>query len=316
MFRFQDQFDLFVDELSHSTGRLLIVSPYIKLGAIERLVGLVSRSCELSVYTQWNANDIATGVSDLGVYDLISNRQCGSFFLCPKLHAKYYRADQRYWFGSANLTSSGLSLGVSHPNLEILSTPSDFCQSGIAFEELLDQRSVRVTKEMRDEMNDLVSQIQSSQHFIEPDDQLVELERPALFGQMFFSQNPEDFFSWVEGDTKSLSDQEIASAELDYVVLKQHCPTIVPELAVQVAKNVLLQMPIFHDVVSKFNPSDGRWVGFGEVKEFLLRKHKDLPDNSAATVILQATMAWAVYLFPSRYEIYQYNVSQQLRRKS
>ena len=299
-----------------STRELLIVSPYIKAKAMQRVFELASSACQITVYTQWSPYDIAVGASDLDVYDLITGRNSGEMFLCPKLHAKYYRADDRFWFGSANLTLSGLDLGDSYPNLEILSVPSSVGKPNFEFEKHLSQCSLRVTQEMKDEMSDSAAEIQQVKQPPASVQKSKELIVPPFFGQMFCTSDPRLFFSWINGKDSHLNDQELRAARLDFALLEQHCPHLTSDLARPVAKSVFLQMPIFHDVVSKFNPSDGRWVGFGEVKEFLLRKHKDLLDNSAATVILQATMAWAVYLFPSRYEIYQYNVSQQLRRKS
>ena len=72
----------------------------------------------MTCVTRWLPGDIAMGVSDVAVRQLILDRG-GVFRLHPSLHAKYYRCDGYVLIGSANLTEPGMGLGAS-PNFEIL----------------------------------------------------------------------------------------------------------------------------------------------------------------------------------------------------
>ena len=104
-------------------GELVIVAPYIKAEAIERLLALAANDVQLMCVTRWQTQDMALGASDVQCRQIVLSMG-GQFLLHPTLHAKYYRFDDRILIGSANLTLSGMGWG-SHPNLEILAPPSD-----------------------------------------------------------------------------------------------------------------------------------------------------------------------------------------------
>src|SRR5690606_20663616 len=65
----------------------------------------------------------AAGVSDLTVFDVVTERAGGRVLLCPHLHAKYYRSGDRALAGSANLTDAAWGWSAS-PNRELL-IPAD-----------------------------------------------------------------------------------------------------------------------------------------------------------------------------------------------
>ena len=73
------------------------------------------------VVTRWLPAEIAVGVSDLEVFDVVAARDGARLDLLDRLHAKIYVADGVALAGSANLT--GAALGWSDkPNLELLTT--------------------------------------------------------------------------------------------------------------------------------------------------------------------------------------------------
>ena len=116
-----------LDIVRSTEGTLVIVAPYIKIATLKRVVDeIASGSTALTCVTRWLPEDIASGVCDLEILDVIEGFPGGKLLVHPHLHAKYYRGDGRCLVGSANLTSRGL--GWTTPaNVELLvEMPSDF----------------------------------------------------------------------------------------------------------------------------------------------------------------------------------------------
>jgi hypothetical protein len=96
-----------------------LIAPFVKAEVVERIFAELSHDVRVDMVTRWIPAEVAAGVSDLEVFDLVSARPGTRLLLNSMLHAKLYRFDQIYWLGSANLT--GRALGWRAPsNIEIL----------------------------------------------------------------------------------------------------------------------------------------------------------------------------------------------------
>lgn len=131
---------------------LVLVAPYIKKVSMERVfaaIPAVVRS--VTCVTRWLPEDIAAGVCDLEILDVIASRQGAKLFVHPHLHAKFFRADGNCLAGSANLTLRGLGW-ITPANLELLiSVRSD--HPGISeWETALMRAAVPATSELRDQI--------------------------------------------------------------------------------------------------------------------------------------------------------------------
>ena len=99
----------------------VVAAPYIKVGPLTEVMDQLGSGASLDCFTRWTPQDIQSGVSDLECRTTVVERG-GSFKLHNRLHAKYYRFDDRVLIGSANMTAAGLSY-LRHGNLEILCEP-------------------------------------------------------------------------------------------------------------------------------------------------------------------------------------------------
>ncbi|WP_193174107.1 phospholipase D family protein [Oricola nitratireducens] len=98
---------------------VLLCAPFIKHDVLEKLLELVAPRVRVTVVTRWKAAEVAAGVSDLSVFELMTEKENTQLLLLDELHAKLYVADDACLVGSANLT--GKALGWSpNPNIEIL----------------------------------------------------------------------------------------------------------------------------------------------------------------------------------------------------
>ena len=109
--------------LERCTGatEAVIVAPYIKVGPLTTVLDQLGTGASVECFTRWIPVDIQVGASDLDCRTAVIDRG-GAFRLHNRLHAKYYRFDDRVLVGSANMTASGLGY-PRHGNLEILCEP-------------------------------------------------------------------------------------------------------------------------------------------------------------------------------------------------
>ena len=144
--------DAVLDIVRSASSNLLLVAPYIKEATLKRLFDdIPANLTSITCITRWLPVDIATGVSDLEILDLIGRFPGGRLLVHPHLHAKYYRADQRCLIGSANLTSRGLGW-MTPGNVELLvELPADFAGLG-EWETALLGAAVMVTQELREQI--------------------------------------------------------------------------------------------------------------------------------------------------------------------
>ena len=139
-----------LDIVRSAEDTLVIVAPYIKVATLKKIIDeIASGSTALTCVTRWLPEDIAAGVCDLEILDVVEGFPGGKLLVHPHLHAKYYRGDGRCLVGSANLTSRGL--GWTTPaNVELLvEMPSDF-DSLREWEVALLDSAILATQELRE----------------------------------------------------------------------------------------------------------------------------------------------------------------------
>lgn len=129
--------------LCSGAQQLIIAAPYVKAGALARILAVIDSMAVLVCITRWNLHDLVLGASDIECRTMVIERG-GTFMLHPSLHAKYYQIDDVTLIGSANLTPSAMGWS-QQPNLEIL------CRAGDDFDALSFQQVLfRDARELTD----------------------------------------------------------------------------------------------------------------------------------------------------------------------
>lgn len=105
--------------IERAKSEIILCAPFIKVNTLRLLIEVADPEASLKVVTRWRAVEVAAGVSDLQVFDLLKDRIGAELLLLNELHAKLYVADQACLVGSANLTGAALGWS-STPNVEIL----------------------------------------------------------------------------------------------------------------------------------------------------------------------------------------------------
>ena len=137
------------DLLEKAERDVVLVAPFIKVLALRDLLRFVSQNVRVTCVTRWRPDEVAAGVSDLEVFDELQERNWGSLLLLPRLHAKYYRADDSCLMGSANLTSRALGFS-SPPNVELMVQLGANVRSLELFEDQVISSAYPATAELRE----------------------------------------------------------------------------------------------------------------------------------------------------------------------
>ena len=97
-----------------------IIAPFIKIDALRALLEVIPSEIHLRCVTRWLPKEVAAGISDLEILDVLERRGNFSLSLVDRLHAKLYIAGNRCLVGSTNVTLAGLGEGGDSNNIEIL----------------------------------------------------------------------------------------------------------------------------------------------------------------------------------------------------
>jgi phosphatidylserine/phosphatidylglycerophosphate/cardiolipin synthase-like enzyme len=116
---------------------------------LEAILKDIDAAIPVRVVARWIPAEIAAGVCDLDIFDVVTARPGAELYVHPLLHAKLYRFDQTAFFGSANLTAK--ALGWRAPtNVELLHAPGEMFDELRAFEKELLRSAIRVDAAYRD----------------------------------------------------------------------------------------------------------------------------------------------------------------------
>ena len=97
-----------------------VIAPFIKVEALRTIISVLDRGVHLRCVTRWLPQEVAAGVSDPEILDLLEDHGDFSLSLADRLHAKLYIAGNRCLVGSANMTSYGLGESEGGGNIEVL----------------------------------------------------------------------------------------------------------------------------------------------------------------------------------------------------
>ena len=302
---------------AQGSTEVILCAPFIKVGALERVLGSVPAGVTLKCVTRWRPDEIAWGVSDLEVWPLLRERGESSLWLCSSLHAKYYRVDTSCLIGSANITATALGWAVQS-NLELLaSMPLDH-PSVAGFESRLFASSTEVDNSIYDQMCGVVeiisAQFQQSYCQFETMEQTVASEHPDIASYrdpcwLPTLRNPEELFLAYSGHIARLSSasQEAACSDLATLAVPSGLPKEAFEAYVAA---LLLQQPVIR-VVDALAAAPQR---FGAVRDAIAAAMPKDRVGFDADRAWQTLMRWLRHFLPNRYGLSVPNHSEVFYR--
>lgn len=194
--------------LKDATEDVVIVAPFIKAEALRLLLQGVSTDVHIRCVTRWLPKEVAAGVSDLEVFDILEERGNFEMALVNRLHAKLYIAGDRCLVGSANVTLSGLG-EVQHSNVEVL-IESQVADTGVeAVLKDIEMWARPVTRSVLEATRRLANSLSGITVLGEPEEWIPKSRHPNLaYG--FYREPPDD--KGTSADRVLISD--VAAANL------------------------------------------------------------------------------------------------------
>ena len=261
--------DVLLEFLSGAQHRVVLVSPFIKKTALTRALGAIPSGVPVEVFTRWRADEIASGVSDLSIWDDLCQRPGASLRLCDRLHAKAYVVDREALVGSANLTATALGW-ASRPNLELLTKLPAQSAEVVRLQEILSNESIEATEDLRDLMAELAEALLPSPRVgaREAADGPVPHVSPGIWIPSL--RSPELLFDAYNGCQDTLTSASRESARADLLFLDIPAGLTHDQFRLFVA-SVLLQQPL----ISRLDALLGTPRRFGEIVTWLRSEHTE-----------------------------------------
>jgi hypothetical protein len=177
--------------LGSATDRCFVVAPFIKTRALEYLLEVIQPDCQLVCITRWLPADVAAGVSDTEIFEIIEGRDNYELRLLDDLHAKLFAGDTACLVGSANVTLKGLGL-LPRSNTELLVESSTTDDSVDAFIKLVQSRSRPATAEEARQVERLAEELRAVER------------RPAERDTFWFptTTRPDRAYEWYHAATE------------------------------------------------------------------------------------------------------------------
>ena len=151
----------------------LIIAPFIKLAALQKLHETQSVTIPLKIVCRWRAEDLLANVSDIAVFPYLDGLG-NQLYIHPDIHLKLYIFQSNLAFNtSGNLTLSGLGYSP-HSNIEVGSMVNLAVQDWHEIYKVI-QNSRRVDAEMFDRLKSFLAS--------QPTVQLPKRYPPDIFGE-------------------------------------------------------------------------------------------------------------------------------------
>ena len=205
--------------LDSESGEVVLVCPFIKSVIIQRLLNTAGEGTQFTVYTRWLPNEIAAGVSDLEVYNLV-NKYGGKLFLLHELHAKMYMRGGRALIGSANMTGSGTGW-AQYPNLEILVEVDSQSREVIRLIDRLQSASRLATSKIQEVIRTAAAQLENQSDWTnklhETAEFLGDLEEGVWLPHC---TTPTRLWQVYSGKTRRMLESTVEDAQRDLIFLQ------------------------------------------------------------------------------------------------
>jgi hypothetical protein len=301
-----------------ASDQAILVAPFIKYKSLERITDSLPDSIKLSVYTRWRIDEIAQGVSDLAVWNLLEGRHNSHLYLIQNLHSKYYRFDEAVYVGSANITDAGMTWGRSS-NLETLVNAKTEKFDYFGFESLLNLKSVVVDQAIYERTCKLVSEFKRNNVALSTPSieniltdglispiSIAEIQDDFTDSKVWIpaTRSPDILFAVYSGTIDLVSKDVLTGAYLD--LSHMEIPPNLDQLSFSSFVASRLEMEPLIIELDKFLSESRR---FGELREFL---SNFVVRDSAR--YWQTVMRWLLYFMPVKYSSNVANYSEIFRK--
>lgn len=300
---------------SEVRNRLLIITPYIKVDALERLLENIPSDVNVSIITTWKLEDLGYGSSELALYPYCKKHNY-SLYLNPRVHLKVISCDwETCMFGSANITHSGLALRENY-NYEIYSDKTKIDREGRNYLNQIFFESEVVTDRLYEWYQKKVQSMPKLPRIVVDNTTPYEMEeeREFLISALPMSVNPSTFYLLYASGFDS-DDIEAVECGIHDKVLYRISDNLPEEEFYSQLREMFFSQPFISSLLSFIDEKvDGRY--FGEVKEWIQKNCTDVPVPSRRDLTgnIQVLYRWISTLSNQEYVIERPSHSERIRK--
>ena len=306
--------DTLTDLFDEARSEIVLVAPFMKAAVIAKIVNAIAVGVQISCITRWRPHEIKAGVNDLEIWDVLQARENAKLHLISALHAKYYRSDDRYAIGSANLTKMALGW-APNPNVELLITGNvNTCLR--EWESCLFSQAIEVDCALVQYYSRLVEKLPTpefvlTEHSVDAEMSGLldsEASSPEISSWLPMLRYPELLHDVYSGNMEMIGRGSKEAAMHDLVALS--VPRGLNKIMFQAeVAAALLQMPLVR-MVDQYLSQSRR---FGAVRDFL-ESLEAYPEGRSAATDWQTLMRWLLFFLPTRYRRTVPNYSEVVQR--
>jgi hypothetical protein len=308
-----------LDSAKAAKCEVILASPFIKFNTFKRFFDAISSNVPVLIYTRWRVEEIAQGVSDIRIWELVKERSNAKIFLIQNLHSKYYRFDDAAFTGSANITDAGLTWSASS-NLETLIDIQNNKSGLKSFEAVLISKGLQVTDSIYESTLKSVEayKLHSKEWFTPPIENIVadgfvtaqDLNEADLFSKknsnfwIPVTRSPEVLYQVYAGNLDGVSKDVLVGAYLDLSHLE--VPQNLNKKSFWYSVVARLELEPLIIMLDEFLSESRR---FGEVRDFL-----SMHDSGDPSYSWQTIMRWLLFFMPKKYSAKVANYSEIFRK--
>ena len=287
--------DHLCDAVARGKREILLMAPFVKLSVIQRLLAAVAEGVPGKIYTRWRPEEVAAGVTDLEVFDAVSARPGWCLYLCSDLHAKYYRIDDVFIIGSANLTQAALEWRFPS-NIELLVESSN--EMPRWFEDRVHAASVLATPDIQEIVREAAAALSAR---LPPSIVSLQIQEQGSVRDFAtwipLTRNPSDIFLAQRRGFDRLTHASSESVARDLECLQLDFSSG-DELQAMI-RTRLVQHPLVM-LVSEFCGVPRRFGAVSDLLSAWIAQHglSRNPDEAWQTL-----MRWLLFFFPQRYRL-------------
>lgn len=273
-------------ELAATTRReLVLCAPFAKETVLAEVMSAVPDGVRVVLITRWRPDEVAVGVSDTQVLSVLAAHG-GCVYLHDRLHAKYYRNENRVLVGSANLTATALGWAPL-PNLELLVNSN--IETVRDLEEKLLADSILATAEIAVEVDEIARLLGRP-----ADPQRVEVVHRPVDVWLPSLRLPSDLFTAYSRGPEALTSYSAGAAASDLAALD-----IPRGLERSEFERLVGHRLMSHLIIRRIDQFLAAPRRFGEVRDLIgdvMEVGRDRADESWQTI-----MRWMLEFLPQRY---------------
>ena len=287
---------LFLDEAKEQT----IYAPYIKLGALKKLLDNTNSSCK-QIVVRWEPKDLIVGVSDLEVYDFCKEKGI-TLYWNKRIHLKVYLGNDSAFVTSANISKRALGYEFDERcNHEVGTIVNDLkLEDKIYFQEIINE-SVLVTDEIVGSLKKQLDEFEKEDTPEEFEIDWFDGDQSFLISSLPMSNNVKFLKNFYFGKTIGLEKIEENCAIHDLALYK-----IPIGLSESTFDGLLRERFLNHPFIQSFLreiDSNSNGLYFGTVKEWFKNNTTSvpIPRRWELTENVQILYRWIVNLSEGNY---------------